>query len=134
MKRRRLLTLGNLVWLVIYISVMTTIVMAANYVRTWAIDELGSGRSKADWETWREETEKQEQGEGPVTRRKAVSDEPPTLVLMRDHFVTCLGGLLLMATVLFFTMMVLFRGAMSSDSSPRREDVPNENEKRSAPW
>ena len=38
------------------------------------------------------------------------SDEPPALVLMRDHFAVCLSGSLVISSVLFFFLAFLITG------------------------
>jgi len=49
-----------------------------------------------------------------VKRRAPKSAQPPALVLMRDYFAVCLGGALVLSTVLFATFMMLVRGAFGS--------------------
>ena len=106
----RLATPANIVWLVIYLMTMAGLVGGLFATRNWALESFDSPQSKEEWRRWQEETLKQAEGEGPVLRRPARSAEPPTVVLLRDYFVTCLALALLLSSVLFLTLMFMIRG------------------------
>ena len=114
----KLVTAANLVWLFIYLIAMAALVGGLLATRQWALETFDTRQSREQWQEWQAETIKQAAGEGPVLRRPARSAEPPTVVMMRDHFGTCLAMLLLLSSVLFFTLMVMIRGAFRRRPAP----------------
>ena len=104
----------SLAWLLAYITVMALLSGGMAYGRWQAMRTYGTEEAQADWTTWRITTAVEEAyGTGPVKRKMPKSAEPPALVLMRDHFASCLALSLVLTSVLFGTFMVLIRGAMS---------------------
>jgi hypothetical protein len=106
-----------IIWGVLYLMLLVLVSWAmlrarGDLIRTYQTDE-----QQAAWDQWREEVQRQTQGEGPVLRRPPGSDEPPGLVLMRDHFPSMMGGALLMSSVLFFAFAFLVQGMISSKHS-----------------
>ncbi len=114
----KLLSITNAIWLIAYLAAMVGGLFAMHRLRDWSLDELGSAEARAEWDEWRDETARQAKGSGPVERRKAKSEEPPMLVLLRDYYVTCAVGLLVFGTVLFAAMMFMVRGAFSGMYNP----------------
>jgi hypothetical protein len=104
----------SLAWLLAYVALIALVVGGLFYGRQRAFALYGSESAQAEWDTWREDAKKLADESGPVKRRIPKSIEPPALVLMRDHFVVCLAGSLLLTSVLFGTFMILVRGAFSS--------------------
>jgi hypothetical protein len=115
-------TAANLIWLAAYVATMLALVWAMYGARNWAIESFGTPDARAEWEAWRVEAKKQASGGGPVLRRAPKSDEPPALVLMREHFVTTLATSLLLGTVLFGTMALMLRGVFSPNPALPRAD------------
>ena len=125
------------VWFVIYVVTLSGAIWGAFAARSWVADRVGSEQSAADWESWKQEAAAENEREGaPVQRRLPegpLSREPPSLVLLRDHFVTVVGFGILIGTLLFaFTAYVLhgvlFTPALtidepSDDDSPRYKKV-----------
>jgi hypothetical protein len=99
-----------------YITIIALVVGALFYGRQRAFALYGSEAAQTEWDAWREDAKKLADESGPVKRRVPKSVEPPALVLMRDHFVVCLIGSLLLTSVLFGTFMILVRGAISGDN------------------
>jgi len=65
------------------------------------------------WKTWRDEVKRHENnGDSPVARRVPKSEEPPTLVLLRDYFGTSLTIILVLSSALYFTAALMVRGAL----------------------
>jgi hypothetical protein len=112
------LTLANGVWLAIYLAVMGIGLWQLHRVHNWALATYGEGgegkERQAEWDRWRQEAAEQSEGRGPVQRRVPKSAEPPTLVLLRDHYVMCVSAFLLFGSVLFGVCMFLVRGIVSS--------------------
>ena len=97
-------------------------------VRQSAMDTFGTAESKQAWEDWRQHVAKQADGGSPVERTVPRSTEPPSLVLLRDHFATCVLTSLLMSSVLYWAIMFFLRGAMSGprivvDFNPPRNEA-----------
>jgi hypothetical protein len=89
-------------------------------VRAMAIEVYGTVEAQAEWNTWREDATKMAEQPSVVKRRAPKSAQPPALVLMRDYFAVCLGGALVLSTVLFGTFMMLVRGAFGRADHVRR--------------
>lgn len=81
-------------------------------LRRAALATYGTPQAQAEWDTWRQAAQEMARGFGPVRRRPPSSNQPPALVLMRDHFGVCLAGALLLASVLFGTLLWLAQGAL----------------------
>ena len=75
--------------------------------------EFSSSDARQAWETWRNETQSPEAPNLPVRRSVPRSTEPPTLVLLRDHFVVCLVATLTLSSVLYWTAAFFLRGIVS---------------------
>jgi len=105
----------NLAWLVVYLVMLAVLIGGMLAVRGWALRSYDRPETREDWEAWRRQTQRLAKNPGPVARRAANSVEPPTIVLLRDHFAACLGLLLLLSSVLFCTLMVMIRGVAATE-------------------
>lgn len=103
-------------WLVMYLAMVTALLAAMLKVRSQVLAEFATDEARANWQTWVEEAKAQNEGKGSVTRRVPSSVEPPGLVLMRDHFWVCFGGLLVFSSGLFVTLALIVRGIFRSPS------------------
>lgn len=103
---------SNWTWLAAYVLLLATILAAMFWARPRVTRTFSDAETLASWEKWREDAARQQEGEGPVHRRKPVSPEPPALVLFRDHFYTCLIGLLVLGSALFGFLMIVVRGVI----------------------
>jgi hypothetical protein len=130
-------SVANLVWLLVYLATMGSAIWFMVQLRPQVIAQFSTAKSQADWETWRQEARRQQLGEGPVQRREPLSDQPPTLVLMRDHFAVSLAGVVVLGTALFVTLMIVIRGvfqkntlhhARSGSASGSREPLTQPND------
>ena len=92
------------------------------YGRARLLGIYGTSDAQVEWDAWREDAKRMAKS-GPVARRAPKSQQPPALILMRDYFVICLVGSLLLASVLFGTFMILLRGALSQ-SAPKLHGQP----------
>src|SRR5262245_41579832 len=102
----------SLAWLLGYIAVIGLVCGGLFYARQQALNVYGSPEAKVEWEEWRKAAK--EMSQGPVARRVPTRAEPPALLLMRDRFVACLLTAVLLTSVLFGTLMVFVRGALTS--------------------
>ncbi len=98
-------------WLAAYVALLGGVAGGMLKIRGEAIFLYGTAEAQAEWDAWRADAKKMEEQPGVVKRRAPKSAEPPALVLMRDHFGVCLGGALVLSSVLFGTFMMLVRGA-----------------------
>lgn len=105
------MTPTNIGWLLAYLAMLIAIVVGMRGYRNYAITTYGTTEAGAKWDDWR--TAVEEMGDdGPVSRRTPKSSEPPPLVLMRDHYSSCLGISLLLSSCLFGWLMICVRGVM----------------------
>ena len=104
-------------WLVAWLVVMAAIVASLWLLRRRTVERLNQPESIAQWRHWRAETERQSQSPGPVQRRTAKSDEPPALVLLRDHFGAIVATSILMGTFLFAFLAFVGRGILRQRTS-----------------
>lgn len=102
----------NLIWLLAYVAMLTVLIGSMIAVRGQMIAALDTPEAQAEWEAWRAEVRKQVERGGPVQRRVPRSPEPNALVLLRDHFETCVAAAVFFCSLLFFVMMLLLRGAL----------------------
>ena len=108
------LSAGLLLWLAAYAIVMAALAATLLYARRQVVAQLSTPQALADWQAWKAETERQAKQPGASARRPVRSDEPPALVLLRDHFAPIMGMSLTVATFLFGFMMLVVRGVRSS--------------------
>ena len=97
------------------VLVVASVVAAMLWARAGAIRTYGTADAQAEWDDWREEAREQAASGGPVERKVPKSAEPPALVLIRDHFLACLGAALVAALGVYGTFFILLRGSIGGD-------------------
>jgi hypothetical protein len=112
----------NVGWLMLYLGVMASVVFLVRQARDRAAATLETSQAKSEWTEWKDEAARQASGSGPVIRRTPATNEPPELVLLRDHFATSLSGLLLLTTAVFVTLMTMIRGVTRGPKFELTED------------
>lgn len=110
------LTLVDAAWLLAFVALLSAVTGFMLQARQHALRDLSTPAAQAEWQRWRDEAAKQSTGKGTVQRRVPSSNEPPTLVLLRDHFAVCLTGSLIFSAALFGSLMLMARGALSAKS------------------
>jgi hypothetical protein len=103
---------------VLYVLVLITVSITAFQFRRWALAAYGTEAARQQWEVWRSDVQTAQGRPAPVQRRVPRSAEPPALVLMRDHFGSCLVIALTLTSALFGTAMVLVRGSLNAPRAP----------------
>lgn len=90
-------------------------------VRSRVLNDATQTQTTKDWQDWKAAVQRGEASLGPVARRPLKSDEPPAVVLMRDHFpAVAIGcGVFLSLTYLFFAIAVTGMFA-SRSAGPKR--------------
>lgn len=118
----------NLLTLTAYVLLIVILTGGMFVARTQVVEHQSVSLSQDEWQEWRREAARQSEGQGPVTRRMPTAEEPPTLMLMRDHFGACLTLALVISTVLFATLAFMIRGVLfgpklqlQQESEQRRE-------------
>ena len=102
----------RLIALAIYLASMSAIVAGLIAVRRQTIAALDRPKARAEWQAWKEAAKKQAQGPGPVQRRPPKSDEPPQLILFRDHFGAVVTSAVALTTCLFVFLLIVFAGSL----------------------
>lgn len=103
-----------IVWGLVYLACASGIVVATWRGRQSAIAKYDSAEGQAEWGEWKQAAEEMTAKGGSLARRPPKGNELPALVLLRDHFATCLAGLLLAFTALFGVLAALVGGALGS--------------------
>ena len=104
---------GDFLWLTLWIALLAAVAAAMFYVR-YSVLQSASVQTQREWEAWRESVKEGQGQDAPVQRRVPKSEEPPAIVLLRDHFTVCLIIALVLSSVLFGTFLFLVRGVMHS--------------------
>jgi hypothetical protein len=104
-------TTSHLGWLIAYLAMLALVTRGVFYGRQQALAVYGSAEAQTEWDAWRSDAKKMAEQPSTVKRRAPKSAEPPALVLMRDYFVVCFAGAVVLSTVLFGTFMLLVQGA-----------------------
>ena len=95
------LSVGLVVCLAVYVAGAVGIVLGMARIRASTLEELSTPEQQAHWQKWKAEAARQDGTTGPVSRRAPKSDEPPTLVLLRDHYPVIVAASLTFYTFLF---------------------------------
>jgi hypothetical protein len=92
----------------VYFVVIVSVLGGLAYARSRVLDELGRPEAIAEWRQWKEAT--RQTGDAPVTRRVPTTDEPPALVLFRDHFAAIIVTSVAIATFMVAFLAFIVRG------------------------
>jgi hypothetical protein len=106
------------VGLAFYVVWMSLLLGGLFWGRQVALRDYAGPEAQAQWQDFREDM-KRLGGKGPVQRRPPVSDEPPALRLMRDHFGVSLGATVVFGSLLYVMIWGAVRGACSEEVEPR---------------
>lgn len=104
----------SLPWILLYAVGMGVVVVATFKARDWAVHQLATPKSLADWQKWRDDVKRQQDHPGTVQRRVPKSNEPPALVMMRDHFGVSLSGVLIFSTMLYWVFAWFAIGVLNN--------------------
>jgi hypothetical protein len=97
---------------ILYVTLLVAGVASLFAARRSALKSLGTSQELQAWEQWREEARRQDGTTGSVQRRAPSRAEPPALILLRDHFGTCVFGAIFLTTILYWSTVLFVRGAL----------------------
>lgn len=96
-----------------YCLLVAAVAGAISSARTWALAELDTADSREQWSDFRHQVQTQmEEGGAPVARTVPKSTEPPTFVLLRDHYYVLMAFVLLIASLLYWLTVWMILGAL----------------------
>lgn len=110
----RAILVSKWTWLLLFSLVIGGTVYWMHRTRQRVLVQFASQGQQQAWDEWRESAAKDQ---GPVTRRVPKSDQPPTLVLMRDFYAMCLSAMLFFELAVLGFLMVVVRGMLSPSRS-----------------
>jgi hypothetical protein len=95
-----------------YIATLCTVLAIVVYARQQAISAFATPQAQEQWNDWRAAAT-QQADQGPVRRRTPKSEEPPSLVLLRDHFPVVITATVVFTGALYAMFAYLIRGALA---------------------
>lgn len=102
-------------WLIMLVLLTTGLLTVQRRVVT----SLDKPEVRAQWQLWKQEAQRQTKlGAGPVQRKAPRTNEPPALILMRDHFPAVWGCSTLLMSCLYTFLAIAMRGAVRTHSRP----------------
>jgi hypothetical protein len=117
-------SLGDLVWLMLYIAMVAGVAGGTYRAREYALAEFNNEQAQADWQKWRSAVQDQKIEQEPVMRKVPKSTAPPTLVLLRDYYNSTLFSALVISSMMFASVLFFIRGALNSPTFVPRPDHP----------
>lgn len=99
-------------WWLAYAAVMAALTGTLVWARSAVIARLSTPEALAEWNQWKAGSQELSRRPGPVALRPAKADEPPALILMRDHFGAILAVSLAIGSFLFGFLAVAIRGSL----------------------
>jgi hypothetical protein len=106
-------------WTTAYVVILVSAVVTMFLVRKQILTKLATPEAISQWQAWREDVRRQQTEYHPVERRVPKSEEPPALLLMRDHFVVSLFGAVLFITALYWVLAWFIAGALNKSDATR---------------
>jgi hypothetical protein len=107
--------MGRWLWLAAYLAMIALVTVGMFAGRRMALEQLSTPEAKAEWEAWRT-SEPNVKDVGGVKRRPPTSNEPPALVLLRDHFGVMLFGAVFFSTLLFAAVAFATSGVLAGNA------------------
>jgi hypothetical protein len=99
----------NLPWMLAYGAGFIAIVFLMMVLQRSVIAQYDVADEEA-WQAWKRDAGNEDGRLGPVARREPKSDEPPDLVLLRDHFPAVAVSILVFYTCMFGFAMFVAKG------------------------
>lgn len=83
-------------------------------LRGRVLDERAQAEARQEWKTWKEAVQRGDAQLGPVARRPLKSDEPPAVVLLRDHVAAVAAGCGVFVSLTYLFLAVTVTGLWTS--------------------
>ncbi|TWT30806.1 hypothetical protein [Blastopirellula retiformator] len=100
-----------------YLLVIAAVAATMRSAQVWALAELDTADSRQQWSDFRQQVQTEmEEGGAPVARSVPRSAEPPTFVLLRDHFYVLLAFVLLIVSLLYWMTAWMISGALRTSA------------------
>lgn len=103
----------------LYLVLMAAVVGSLWFGRQWSIRTLETEQAQAAWQAYRKTIAEQGEAGAPVRRQTPRSSEPPALVLLRDHFGSCLALSLLLVTAVYAALSFFLVGVLRPERTAR---------------
>jgi hypothetical protein len=104
------------IWLALYAALVAAVVVGMFQLRRVALATMDTPQARAQWQEWRE-SEPNRNEDLPVKRRPPKSEEPPTLVLMRDYFGVMTTAAVVFSSLLFAAIAFAAQGVLAKDDA-----------------
>ena len=113
----------NVSWLGVFVTLILVLTWGLLRARHNALIALGTEQAQGNWQQWRDAASQQTSTAGPVQRQVPKSEEPPALVLLRDHFATSWLILAVLTSLVFATLIWMIRGVFAGPRfEPQMDD------------
>jgi len=112
----------RVIGIVIYLLLMAALVGGMFVARDRALAAMGTPEAIAEWRQWKAATEEAAKRQEPVKRRVVKANEPPVLLLFRDHFVVITVSLAIVASLLYFFLAMTMTGMAGGRGAVARGD------------
>jgi hypothetical protein len=103
-----------------YFAALAAALYGMTEARRWAMAELDTPEARERQRVWQDEALRQSQGSGPVRRRPVKANEPPMLILLRDHFGAAAATNLIAVTIFYWFFTFIIRGMLRAKQSLSR--------------
>ncbi len=111
---------STVLWFIAYVATMGVGIWLLWLARANAIAQLDNPQERAQWQEWEAARIEARLRDNPTLAREQLptSEEPPTLVLMRDRFSAVVATCLATGTALFAFLAFVVQGIISRRASP----------------
>jgi hypothetical protein len=106
-----------------YAWIMASIAAGLYFTRSAAVNLLDTPEQHANWDAWQAETAALSKSDGPMKRREAKAQEPPGLILFRDHFPAIATAIVVSATLFYWFLAFLIRGSLRTPAFGGDDDA-----------
>jgi hypothetical protein len=103
----------NTLILVVYLTLLIALTVGLWVARGQVLRPKEAAQARDQWQEWRSAAKDQQTEKGPVLRRVPKSEEPPTVVLLRDYFVTSSLILIVLSSAVYFAFALMLRGVLA---------------------
>lgn len=106
-----------------YVATTAVVLCALWIMRGRVMASLGTDRATSQWQEWTAETARLSREATPFTRREQKAQEPPMLILLRDHFTAVAVSTLPAMTIFYWFLTAAIRGSLRTRSPAGEPDA-----------